>query len=118
MSHVTADLEAIGDINGKPTTFYDSAKEAYEHRQNVDSLKQALVTKNREADPYQAQIDDLNNTAIQEINWDEVNDLTSFKEHQEFLLKLLTNKDSFIRKKIIDQNLAYLTTDLHIILIS
>jgi DNA repair exonuclease SbcCD ATPase subunit len=34
------------------------------------------------------------------------------KEHQEFLLKLLTNKDSFIRKKIIDQNLAYLNNRL------
>ena len=34
------------------------------------------------------------------------------KDHQEFLLKLLTNKDSFIRKKIIDQNLAYLNNRL------
>ena len=112
LSHVTADLKAIGDINGKPTTFYDSAKEAYEHRQNVDSLKQALLTKEQEADPYQEQIDDLTNTAIQEINWDEINNLTIMKDHQEFLLKLLTNKDSFIRKKIIDQNLAYLNSRL------
>ena len=43
---------------------------------------------------------------MQEINWAAVNDLTDYKEHQDFLLKLLTNKDSFIRKKIIDQNLA------------
>jgi DNA repair exonuclease SbcCD ATPase subunit len=34
------------------------------------------------------------------------------KDHQEFLLKLLTSKDSFIRKKIIDQNLAYLNNRL------
>ena len=38
--------------------------------------------------------------------------LNDLKEHQEFLLKLLTNKDSFIRRKIIDQNLAYLNTRL------
>ena len=49
---------------------------------------------------------------MQEISWDRVNDLTSIKEHQEFLLKLLTSKDSFIRKKIIDQNLAYLNNRL------
>ena len=35
------------------------------------------------------------------------------REHQEFLLKLLTNKDSFIRKRIIDQNLAYLNSRLN-----
>ena len=109
---VTVALQEIGDINGKPTTYYETAKEAYEHRQNVDSLKQAWESKKDEEDPYQKQIDELNNSAIQEINWNVVNELTDFKEHQEFLLKLLTNKDSFIRKKIIDQNLAYLNNRL------
>tara|TARA_R110000851_G_scaffold87922_3_gene191696 strand:- start:797 stop:2569 length:1773 start_codon:yes stop_codon:yes gene_type:complete len=105
-------LEEIGDINGKPTTFYDIAKEAYDHRQNVDSLKQALANKQEDTDPYQTQIDELTATAMQEINWVSVNDLTSYKDHQEFLLKLLTNKDSFIRKKIIDQNLMFLNNRL------
>ena len=109
---VSQALNEIGDINGKPTTFYETAKEAYEHRQNVDSLKQAWDAKQQEEDPYQAQIDELNNSAIQEIDWTPVNDLTTYKDHQEFLLKLLTNKDSFIRKKIIEQNLAYLNNRL------
>jgi len=112
LKDVLKGLEDIGEINGKPTTFYETAKEAYEHRQNVDSLKQTLQTKQVEKDPYQEQIDDLTSTAIQDIDWGPVNNLTSFKEHQEFLLKLLTNKDSFIRKKIIDQNLAYLNNRL------
>lgn len=111
-SAVILSLAEIGDINGKPTTFYDNAKEAYEHRSNVDNLKQTLVNKQQEDDPYDAQIVDLNETAIQKVDWDIVNRLTSFKDHQEFLLKLLTNKDSFIRKKIIDQNLAYLNNRL------
>jgi len=105
-------LEEIGDINGKPTTFYDTAKEAYDHRNNVDNLKKALEDKKVETDPYEAQIVELSESAIQEIDWSVVNELTSYKEHQEFLLKLLTNKDSFIRKKIIDQNLAYLNNRL------
>jgi len=112
LQDVLTGLEQIGNINGRPNTFYETAKEAYDHRSNVDNLKQTLANKQSEEDPYQVQIDDLNNTAIQEINWDVVNDLTSYKEHQEFLLKLLTNKDSFIRKKIIDQNLAYLNNRL------
>tara|TARA_R100000030_G_scaffold30047_1_gene22111 strand:+ start:221 stop:1996 length:1776 start_codon:yes stop_codon:yes gene_type:complete len=105
-------LTDIGEINGRPDTFYESAKEAYEHRNNVDNFRQSLVSKQQEEDPYQAQIDDLTDTALQEIDWQSVNDLTNVKEHQEFLLKLLTNKDSFIRKKIIDQNLAYLNNRL------
>ena len=112
LNDVLAGLAEIGELDGKPNTFYDTVKEAYEHRKNVDSLKQSLETKKNEVDPYQAQIDELTNTALQEISWDVVNSLTTVKEHQEFLLKLLTNKDSFIRKKIIDQNLAYLNNRL------
>ena len=41
-SDVILSLAEIGDINGKPTTFYDNAKEAYEHRSNVDNLKKTL----------------------------------------------------------------------------
>jgi DNA repair exonuclease SbcCD ATPase subunit len=112
LTDVVKALEEIGDINGKPTTFYDNAKEAYEHRSNVDNLKKTLEDKKIETDPYAAQITELSESAIQEVNWNTVNELTSYKEHQEFLLKLLTNKDSFIRKKIIDQNLAYLNNRL------
>ena len=106
------ELESIGDINGRPVTFYDTLEEALKHQNNLTSYEQALVSKASETDPYQEQIDDLLNTAMQEISWDAVNTLTTVKDHQEFLLKLLTNKDSFIRKKIIDQNLAYLNNRL------
>jgi DNA repair exonuclease SbcCD ATPase subunit len=112
VSEVFEALNEIGEINGKPQTFYETAKEAYDHRNNVENLRNALISKNEEIDPYQSQIDELNNSAIQEVNWENVNQLTSYREHQEFLLKLLTNKDSFIRKKIIDQNLAYLNNRL------
>ena len=50
----------------------------------------------------------MKNNALQEVSYDYLNELDRLKEHQEFLFKLLTNKDSFIRKKIINQNLVYL----------
>jgi len=49
---------------------------------------------------------------MQEIVWDEMNNLNVLKDHQDFLYKLLTNKDSFIRKRIIEQNLQYLNSRL------
>jgi len=105
-------LEEIGDINGRPETFYETLKEVYDHKQNVQQLKTALENSESESDPYQEQVDELRKTGIQDIDWSTVNELNDLKEHQEFLLKLLTNKDSFIRKKIIDQNLAYLNNRL------
>ena len=109
---VIQELEEIGDINGRPSTFYDSLEEALRHQNNLAGLEDALGKKQQEVDPYTEQIEELQNTALQEINWDKVNDFSSVKDHQEFLLKLLTNKDSFIRKKIIDQNLSYLNSRL------
>jgi DNA repair exonuclease SbcCD ATPase subunit len=110
--NVVAELDEIGDINGRPQTFYDTVEEALKHQNNLATLEKTLLNRSEEVDPYQEQIDELRNTAIQEISWDNVNELNKLKEHQEFLLKLLTSKDSFIRKKIIDQNLAYLNNRL------
>jgi DNA repair exonuclease SbcCD ATPase subunit len=111
-AQVVGELDTIGDINGRPNTYYDTVEEALKHQNNLISLEQALSVRQQEKDPYQEQIDDLRNTALQVISWDNVNAVTTLKDHQEFLLKLLTNKDSFIRKKIIDQNLAYLNNRL------
>ena len=112
IKEIRQQLNDIGDINGKPTTFYESIKEAYDHRQNVAQLHSHLSTLRSEIDPYQDQIRELKASALVEIKWDTINQLTDLKDHQEFLIKLLTNKDSFIRKKIIEQNLAYLNNRL------
>jgi len=112
LEQTTKDIEAVGDLDQKPNTYYDTLKEAYDHRQYVESINTALKNKKEEANPYLDQIDELKNQAVQEINWDTANTLQKLKEHQEFLYKLLTNKDSFIRKKIIDQNLTFLNNRL------
>ena len=109
---VKEELAAIGEINGRPNTYYDTVEQALKHQNNLTTLEDQLVKRADEIDPYQEQIDELKNTAIQEVSWDHVNELASIRDHQDFLLKLLTSKDSFIRKKIIDQNLAYLNNRL------
>lgn len=107
-------LTEIGDGNmpRKPTPFYETEAEALGHKNNLDNLEKTLLSKAEEKNPYAEQIEELNRTAIQEIDWTIINTLTKYRDHQEFLLKLLTNKDSFIRKKIIDQNLTYLNKRL------
>ena len=109
---IQKEISAIGEVPRKPTTYYDTLEQALKHQNNLKTLENQLVQKSHETDHYQEQIDELTNTAIQEVSWDNVNTLNTLKDHQEFLLKLLTSKDSFIRKKIIDQNLAYLNNRL------
>ena len=91
-----------------PATFYESIDEAYNHKTTLSNLGNSLETELATFNPYTEQIESLKKDGLQEIDFAKINTLVELKEHQEFLLKLLTNKDSFIRKKIIDQNLAYL----------
>jgi len=102
----------IGDLGQLPNTLYNTEQEAYQHQSQVDKLLAEYSTKNQETDTYQEQIISLKETALQEVSWDKMNELVRVKEHQDFLYKLLTNKDSFIRKRIIEQNLQYLNSRL------
>ena len=112
LAKIVKEISSIGEMSARPDTYYDTVEEALKHQNNLKTLETNLVIKVGEVDPYQEQIDELLSTAIQDITWDHINELNTLKEHQEFLLKLLTSKDSFIRKKIIDQNLAYLNNRL------
>jgi DNA repair exonuclease SbcCD ATPase subunit len=105
-------LDAVGTIGSAPKDIYDTLEQALDHRSTLEKLVEQLDRKRDEQDPYAEQIVDMETSAIEEITWDKINALTQIKEHQEFLLKLLTNKDSFVRKRIIDQNLTYLNTRL------
>lgn len=93
-------------------TIYSSLDEAYQHRTKIDNLQSKLAYEAAQVNPYVDQIENLKNTALQVVSYDVLNALTSKQDHQDFLLKLLTNKDSFIRKKIIDHNLSYLNNRL------
>ena len=104
---ITAALETI-KIPQCDKPFYRTIEEAYEHKHNLESLTTQLEEKKLEKNPYVEQIEVLRDTGLEQIDYDKMNSLDSLREHQEFLYKLLTSKDSFIRKKIIDQNLQYL----------
>jgi len=105
-------LDLIGDIGPAPRLHYNTVQEAYEHQSKLSKIKTDIERKEAEADPYEEQIQIMRDTGLQEVDWNEVNRLDDLKEHQEFLLKLLTSKDSFIRKKIIEQNLSFLNSRL------
>ena len=105
-------LMTLGTIGSAPTVFYDNLEQALNHKNTVDTLRKDLAARSADTDPYAEQITDMQHQALQVVSYDTLNEFTRIQEHQEFLLKLLTSKDSFVRKKIIDQNLSYLNSRL------
>ena len=105
-------LKAIGELGDKPSVFYTHESDAVEHRSSMANILNQMNAKKLEVDPYSEQIAEMKEKAIETVTFEVINELNNLKDHQEFLLKLLTNKDSFIRKSIIDQNLSYLNARL------
>ena len=105
-------IAQIGVLGTAPTVFYDSLEQALNHRNTVETLRKDLTARQADVDPYEEQITDMQGQALQVVSYDALNELTRLQDHQDFLLKLLTSKDSFVRKKIIDQNLSYLNARL------
>ncbi len=108
IQELTLALSEFSNIAEEADTFYNTLESALEHKHNLDTLAAQYAEKLEEKNPYVEQIDQLRETGLEEVSWDRINELTALKDHQEFLHKLLTSKDSFIRKRIIDQNISYL----------
>ena len=105
-------IEEIGDLGQVPDTYYDTIDEAYNHKGTLQDLKRQLEQTEKKEDTYAEQITELESKAIQEVDYERANELEDLHRHQDFLYKLLTAKDSFIRTRIIEQNLTYLNQRL------
>ncbi len=71
----------------------------------IDELKNAT-------NPYIEPLDELIAMGMEPVNYDEINRITKEIEHQKFLLKLLTKKDSFVRKTLLNKNIPFLNQKL------
>ena len=113
ITQVETQIKDQGPRPDRPVTIYETADEAYQHRQNLAELKNQLLAEQEKVNPHTEQIETLKVKNIEEVDYARINALQKLKDHQDFLYKLLTSRDSFIRKKIIDQNLLYLNSRLN-----
>ena len=112
LAQIQQAIDEIGDLGQVPDTYYDTIDEAYNHKGTLQDLKRQLEQTEKKEDTYAEQIEELESKAIQEVDYERANELEDLHRHQDFLYKLLTAKDSFIRTRIIEQNLTYLNQRL------
>lgn len=108
---VVSDIENC-QVGEKVKTAYGDIEDAYNHRATIQELQNSLEREAIAENPFTAQAETLKVDGLQVVDYSYTEELITLKDHQEFLQKLLVNKDSFIRKKIIDQNLLYLNNRL------
>lgn len=111
VAEVSKKIDELDIPEDKPKVFYGTVDDAFGHKSTTETLEQSLTTETNAVNPFIGQVALLEGS-LQEVEFERINVLVDLRDHQEFMLKLLTSKDSFIRKKIIDQNLAYLNKRL------
>ena len=112
LAKIQQGIDEVGDIGQVPDTYYDTIDEAYNHKGSLKDLQRQLNQTEKKEDTYAEQIEEMRKSAIQIIDYNKANELEDLHRHQDFLYKLLTAKDSFIRTRIIEQNLTYLNQRL------
>ena len=112
LAKIQQGINEVGDLGQIPDTYYDTIDEAYNHKGSLKDLQRQLKQTEKKEDTYAEQIEEMKKSAIQKIDYEKANELEDLHRHQEFLYKLLTAKDSFIRTRIIEQNLTYLNQRL------
>jgi DNA repair exonuclease SbcCD ATPase subunit len=98
-------------LNGRPETIFTNRQQLYDLKYQKDIIVAEITRLEGEDNPHIKQINGFR-TAIQKIDMEPINQETDLYRHQEFLYKLLTNKDSFIRRTIIEENLSFLNERL------
>tara|TARA_B100001769_G_C22097984_1_gene592508 strand:- start:204 stop:1979 length:1776 start_codon:yes stop_codon:yes gene_type:complete len=112
LAKIQQGIDEVGNLGQVPDTYYDTIDEAYNHKGSLKDLQRQLKQTEKKEDAYAEQITEMKKSAIQEVDYEKANELEDLHRHQEFLYKLLTAKDSFIRTRIIEQNLTYLNQRL------
>lgn len=104
------EILAMGEV---PEPFYQNIKDAWEHNGNLSNIANELQKELDTQNPYDDQISILKSEQVMKIDEQSIKKLKDEKAHCDFLLKTLTAKDSFVRKRIIDQSLSFLNFRLN-----
>lgn len=104
-------IESERDIIADQLTT-SNIKELIKIKSQSDVLTSKIETLTNSTNPYTETYNELVNTILDEISYEQVNTLTTQLDHQKFLLKLLTKKDSFVRKALLNKYIPYLNTRL------
>lgn len=76
-------------------------------------LESQIVTLTESVNPFITVLEDLEAITLESVDATEVNNLNTLHDHQKFLLKALSKKDSFVRKALLSKNIPFLNQQMH-----
>lgn len=117
-------IEKLGDVDDKLESLTNKQQEVkgkilvqdleelLEIKAESSNLHAKIEEMENGVNPFIEPLDELEGFKLEPINYDDVNDLVRLIDHQKFLYKLLTKRDSFVRKNLLNKNLPFLNARL------
>lgn len=90
----------------------DNIEELLSIKNESEHIKKKIEELQSTINPHLDALNELEKIKIEKIDYDDINKITKEADHQRFLLKLLTKKDSFVRKALLNKNIPYLNARL------
>lgn len=91
---------------------FNSLKDIDTAKFSIKTMEADVERVAKEANPHVDALDALINSQPSELKTNELDTLHDTLEHQSFLLKLLTKKDSFIRKALVNRYVPFLNQQI------
>lgn len=92
---------------------FKSVEDALQATQAAATAQQKIDELLAQSNPHVEAHEDLKKQTAHEVDYDVLNQLKKELDHQSFLLKLLTDKNSFIRRRIINKTIPFLNARLN-----
>jgi DNA repair exonuclease SbcCD ATPase subunit len=105
---LNSDITAV-----KSEVKFSSIEKALQVTATASSAANRISELEATENPHAEAFEELKKTARDEVSYDDLNALKKELDHQQFLLKLLTDKNSFIRRRIINQTIPFLNGRLN-----
>ncbi len=114
LSDVKQSIEALkltqAELGAKLTT--SSIRELLQIKNENNNIRGKLEAAKNTTNPHEDSYRELLTTELEKINYDDINNLTKVLEHQKLLLKLLTKKDSFVKRALLSKFILYINSQL------
>ena len=96
----------------KSAMHYQSISAAVKAESEAQTAEQKIKELETTANPHIEAHEQLKRQVMKAVTYDSLDTLRKELEHQQFLLKLLTDKNSFIRRRIINKTIPFLNNRL------
>lgn len=105
--------ETNKEIESLESNLHAKSRDGLTNLENqVSILKERVKELEIEVNPHAETMFELEAVKIEKPDTTKINELQSLLDHQQFLLKLLTKKDSFVRKALLNKNIPFLNKRL------